>query len=182
MGSRRPVVQVDGTTSVQASSLGGSVALGVKLNRVLFGVGFELDSFGASTEVTSPAGTSRVSARTTSYLIAPALQLSFLRVAAGRLELLLSAQLGLGQALTRSEHDPTLPPTVRSEIVSQTFHINYQLGPGLRLFVMPRLALTLLAGVTGDHFSAAQDAPSGVRSDWLSSFSVFGHLGVLAVF
>ena len=181
-GSRRPVVQIDGTTTAQASSVGGSLALGAKLGRALLTLGFELDYFDASTTLTSPAGMSTVSASTTSYLITPGLQLALLRVAASRIELLASAQVGIGQANTSRKHDPAVPQSVLSETPSQTLHVNYQLGPGIRVFVLPRLALSLVTGVAGDHFFAGQDSSVGVRSDRLANLSLFGNLGVLAVF
>jgi len=73
-----------------------------------------------------------------------------------------------------------LPSTAPSSSVN--FHVNYQLGPGLRVYVMPRLALTLISGLAGDHFFAAQDSPQGVRDDQLGNLSVFGSLGALGVF
>ena len=126
--------------------------------------------------------TSTVTATTTSYLVTPGLQLALLRVAAGRLELVLSAQAGLGQANTSRTHDPAVPITVLSETPTQTFHVNYQGGLGIRAFVMPRLALSLITGAAGDHFVAGQDSSSGVRTDRIGSVSLFGNLGVLAVF
>ena len=182
LGSRRPVVQIDATTTAQTTSIGGSLALGFKFRRLIISVGFELDYFDASTKLTSPAGSSTTSATTTSYLVTPGLQLALWRVAAGRLELVLAAQAGLGQANTSRTHDPAVPITVLSETPSQTFHVNYQAGLGIRAFVMPRLALSLTTGAAGDHFFAAQDSSSGVRTDRIGSVSLFGNLGMLAIF
>ena len=47
---------------------------------------------------------------------------------------------------------------------------------------MPRLALSLLTGLAGDHFFAAQDNPSGLRDDRLANLSLFGSLHALGVF
>ncbi|HRI49268.1 MAG TPA: hypothetical protein PLW65_03730 [Pseudomonadota bacterium] len=50
------------------------------------------------------------------------------------------------------------------------------------MYVMPRLALSLLTGLAGDHFFAAQDNPSGLRDDRLANLSLFGSLHALGVF
>jgi hypothetical protein len=181
-GSRRPVVQLDATTTASASSVGGSFALGYKADRVLLGVGLQLDYFAATTVLTSTAGTALTSVATTSFLVTPGVQVAIVRTAGGRLELLLAGQIGLGQATTSRTQDPALPMTLAADIPMRNFHLNYEVGPGLRVFLIPRLALTMLSGLAGDHFFAAQDSPSGLRTDQLSSLSIFGNLGMLGVF
>jgi len=181
-GSRRPVVQVDGNTTAQSSSVGGTLFFGYKINRVIAGLGLEIDYFGSSTQLVSAAGSATTTVNTTSFLLTPGLQVAVLRAAAGRFELLASAQLGLGRAITNRSLEPAVPPNLSTDYPNSNFHLSYQLGPGLRYFVLRQFAVTLVSGVAGDHFFATQDSPSGLRADTLASVSIFGSLGMLGVF
>lgn len=180
--TRMPVVQLDGATTAQASSIGGSLFLGAKLNRVVLGIGLELDRFATTTMLASAAGESAVTQETTSFLIAPLLQVALLRTAGSRLELYAAAQVGLGRAVGGVTRTPEPSLLAGSEVPSSTFHVNYQLGPGLRFYVIPKLAVTLLSGLAGDHFFATKDSAAGLRADAVSSLSLFGTLGLLGVF
>jgi len=180
--SRMPVVQVDGTTSAAANGIGGSLMAGYKLNRIIVGLGFSIDHFGQKTKLVAPSGTATSVTDTTSFLISPTVQVGILRAAAGRLELYGSAQFGLGRAFLSRSNDPTLPSDVLATYDNKNFHLNYEVGPGLRFYFIPQFALQLTSGVAGDHFFASQDNPSGRRTDSLSSVSLFGNLGLLGVF
>ena len=180
--TRMPVVQVDGTTAVAANGMGGSLMAGYKLSRIIVGLGFSIDHFGTKTKLVAPSGTAIGVVDTTSFLISPIVQVGLLRAASGRLELFGSAQFGLGRAVLSRQNDPALPSDVLATFDNSNFHLNYQVGPGLRFYFIPQFALQLTSGVAGDHFFASQDNPSGRRTDSLSSVSVFGNLGLLGVF
>ena len=78
-------------------------------------------------------------------------------------------QFGFGKAVTSRSDNPTLPTSVVAQYPTDSFHLKYQIGPGLRFFFIPQFALTLLSGIEGDHFFATQDAPSGLRAELLGS-------------
>ena len=180
--TRMPVVQIDGTTAVAANGIGGSLMAGYKISRIIVGLGFSIDHFGTKTKLVAPSGTAIGVVDTTSFLISPIVQVGVLRAAAGRLELYGSAQFGLGRAVFSRQNDPMLPSDVAATFDNSNFHLNYQIGPGLRFYFIPQFALQLTSGIAGDHFFASQDNPSGRRTDNLSSVSVFGNLGLLGVF
>ena len=180
--TRLPVIQSSGTDSAIASGMSGDLFAGYKMDRFLFGLGFEIDHIGSSTQLASNAGTATTTTKTTSFLFTPGLQVAALRAASGRLELLGSVQFGFGRAVTTRTDDPVLPPNVMPEYQTTNFHLKYQIGPGLRFFFIPQFAISLLSGIEGDHFFASQDTPSGLRADQLNNVSVFGKLGLLGVF
>lgn len=182
IATRQPILQVDGNTSITGSSVGASLLLGVKLNRVILSLWGELDAMGSTVQLGSAAGSSISSVSTSSFLIGPALQLSVLRAAAGRFELLGSAQLGMGRSSTAHSADPLLPSTVATDFPSTTFQLGYQVGPGLRFYVLRQAAISFIGGVAGDHLFVKKDSPSGLRADQLYSISLFGTLGALGVF
>lgn len=180
--TRSPFVQTSGTNSFVGSGIAGEMFAGYKLDRFFFGLGFSIDHAGNSTRLASAAGYSTTNVESTSFLISPGLQVAALRAASGRLELLGAVQFGFGRAVTSRVDDPVLPPSVSPSYPSTNFHLNYQIGPGLRFFFIPQFALQLLSGIEGDHFFASQDAPSGLRADQINSVSIFGKLGLLGVF
>jgi hypothetical protein len=180
--TRSPFVQTSGTNSFVGSGIAGELFAGYKLDRFFFGLGFSIDHAGNTTKLASAAGNATTTTESTSFLISPGVQIAALRAASGRLELLGTVQLGLGRAVTWRSDDPALPPTVSPNYPSTNFHLNYQIGPGLRFFFIPQLALQLLSGIEGDHFFASQDAPSGLRADQINTVSLYGKLGLLGVF
>lgn len=180
--TRSPFVQTSGTSSFVGSGIAGEMFAGYKLDRIFVGLGFSIDHAGNTTKLASAAGNSTTTTESTSFLISPGVQIAALRAAAGRLELLATAQFGFGRAVTSRSDEPALPPTVSPSFPNTNFHLNYQFGPGLRFFFIPQVALQLLSGIEGDHFFASQDAPSGLRADQINSVSVYGKLGLLGVF
>jgi len=182
IATRKQILQVDGSTSTSSSSIGASLLLGVKLHRVILSLWGEINSLGSTVQLGSSAGSSISSVSATSFLIGPAIQLSVLRVAAGRFELLGSAQFGLGSSGTIRSADPALPSTVATDFPSTTVQLGYQIGPGLRFYVLRQAAISLTGGIAGDHLFVTQDSPSGLRADNLYSISLFGSLGAIGVF
>lgn len=177
-----PLVQADGNTAFATSSLGGTLFAGYKMDRFIFGLGFLIDHSGARNKLVSPAGESSQTVDYTSFLFTPGVQIAALRAAQGRLELYGSAQFGLGRSFVSRSNNPELPGDVLATYDNSNFRLNYQIGPGLRFYFIPQFALQLTTGVSGDHFFASQDTPSGRRTDNVSNVSIFGNLGLLGVF
>lgn len=164
-------------------NLGGSLLFGYKIRRVLIGLGVEVDYATGSTQLVSQAGMATVSTSTTSYLIAPTLQLALVRALAGQLELFASAQLGLGQSLTRRTWSPAVPVMMaEGDSAVDSFRLGFQLAPGVRHFLSRQLALTLLCGLAVDSLFTTQDRARGLSTEQVRSLSLFGTLGALAVF
>lgn len=182
IATRTQVLQVDGNGSATGSSVGASLLLGVKLHRVIVGLWGEIGSFGSTVELGSSAGSSISSASATSFLLGPAFQYSALRAAAGRFELLGSLQLGFGRLSTTRTMDPELPSTIDTDFPRTSFQLGYQIGPGLRFYVLRQAAISLIGGLAGDHVFVTQDSPSGLRQDSQYSISLFGTLGAIGVF
>lgn len=182
ISTRKQVHRIDGSAATIDSSIGASLLVGVKLHRVIIGLWGEIDSLGSAVLLGSTAGTSSDSASATSFLLGPQVQLSLLRAAAGRFELFGSAQLGLGRVSRSRSVDPALPSTAATDFPLSTFQLGYQIGPGLRFYVLRSAAISLTGGLAGDHLLESRDSPSGLRQESQYSLSLFGTLGAIGVF
>jgi len=180
--TRIPIIQLDGTSATGTNGVAGTLFAGYKLDRYIFGLGFSVDHVGVKTTMASPSGESTQVVDGTSFLISPGAQIAALRAAAGRLELYGSVQFGLGRSFFSRKNNPELPGDVLATYDNSNFHLNYQIGPGLRFYFIPQFALQLTTGLQGDHYFASQDTPTGRRADNLSNVSFFGNLGLLGVF
>jgi hypothetical protein len=182
LGSHLPVVQIDATNAIGTSGFSGSLFAGYKIDRIIVGLGLDIASFGTTTQYAAPSGMATGSRTDTSFLISPGLQVAIVRSPEKRVELLGAFQIGFGRTVTSQSQDPALTPDLLPATDQSNFHLNYQVGPGLRFYLHPQFALSVISGIEGDHFFATQNNPSGRRADTLSTVSVFGTLGALGVF
>jgi hypothetical protein len=122
-----------------------NVLVGYKFCRVLIGLSLDLS-------VESPAGTSTT---TTSFLLAPEVQFAMARSADHRAELIGAISIGVGT-------------------VGGNGHVAARLGPGVRYWVHPHIALSTLVGLSGDIVMLGKNQAALV--------SLFGTVGVLGAF
>ena len=114
--------------------------------------------------------------------MSPILQVALARAAAGRMELIGSAQIGMGRTVFLRTQTPDTAETSATYFPESNLHLAYQVGPGLRVYAIKQFAVQMVTGVSGDHYFSTKDSPSGLRAVNQSSLGLFGNLGVLGIF
>lgn len=157
---------IGGGTNVSISGLKGGIFGGYKLGRFIFGLGFELERYAAGTSV---MGTSTSSA-TTVFQFVPGVSVAILRSADKRVELFGQADFGFGTTVVDNEQNV------------DHFHFSYDVGPGVRYWVHPQLALGALAGLDGQFEYDTQHMNGVSQTQSTGITSVFAQLQVAGVF
>ncbi len=182
-GSRLALLAPDDSAPVGLpGGLLGQILVGYRRSRVTVGLGFSVGHLGSS--ATYVAGTSQSTIRRsdTGFQFAPTLQLDLVRSSDRRVELYAGFQVGLGTTITQRSVTPSVPESYLPSPDEHNFQLSYQAGPGLRYWVHPQLALSLAAGLSGDHVFEIVSAPSGRRAERYDFLGMYGALGGLGVF
>lgn len=156
----------------------GGLFAGYKLDRLIIGLGFDLQRVALST-VTTGANASEASADSTVIGIAPGLSYALLRSDDKRVELFAAAEIGWLHYMTGATGTLAMPAGKRS-----TEGLFYRVGPGLRYFLHPSFALQLLPSLRGQFRWDTASATDGSQrvSQSLSVTTIDVTLGFLAVF
>lgn len=176
------MIAADGSNTPSQTALQGGVFGGYKLNRLIVGLGFDLSSFDITVKFKDGGNSTSSVISNTGFLFSPGAQLALISSADRRTELIGLGQIGLGSIFSRTYQDPELPIELRPENNERTFYLTYRVGPGLRFWAQPQLALSLITGVAGDYLFTFLDNPSGNRTDQRGSTAFFINLGALGVF
>lgn len=143
------------------SALQGGLALGFKAGRAMFSVGADITSIDQRNSV------SGMYERTTSFLIAPALQIALVRSRDQRIELVGSLRAGAGTTTSNDLTDTSPRPVLTM----------YEVAPLVRWWAHKQFAIQGLAGYSGNYVilrSTTTTASLGVHS----AVASIGTLGV----
>ena len=148
----------------------GRLFVGGKTGRAVFGVGFELLRLGSGS-----SGSGGFSSSSSQTLLAGTLNGRFVLAQSQdeKVELLAALSLGAGHVFYESSSSASTAPG--------NTRLIWEVGPALRYWVHPQLAVGALAAVRGDHFSA-DSSSGGVGSSSSSLISLFTSLNLLGVF
>lgn len=181
-GGRLLVANPDINTPIGTTSIQGGLFAGYKIDRVVFGLGFDIGYISTGTHFVSAGNESTGNRGDTSFLLGPGVQVAILRSNDQRIEMTGTFNIMFGTTVTTQSQDPEIPPNYGPETQTSNFHLAYQIAPGLRYWAHPQFALTLTSGVAADHYFYSQNNPSGLRSDQVNTVSLFGAIGALGVF
>jgi hypothetical protein len=140
--------------------LRGGFFLGGKIGRLMIGGSIDISRAAYTTE----AGGFSTDASTTRLLFMPGVRFTFLRSADERVELFGQLDLGVGPTM----NDPG----------DDAFTFVYQVGPGLRLWFHPQLALGAHFGLRGEFTSVDTGNNSSTSYGVTGIYSTFSLLGV----
>lgn len=176
------MIAADGSNTPSQTPLQGGVFGGYKLNRWVFGLGFDISSFDTETIYSDGRNTARGVVSNTGFVFSPGAQVAILRSSDQRIEFLGALQVGLGSIVARSYQEPELP--VEQQVVDNqsTFYLQYRIAPGLRFWALPQLAFNLLTGISGDHLFTFIDNPSGNQTNQRGTTAFFLNFGAMGVF
>jgi len=128
-------------TPVALSSFRGGVFAGYKLDRFIFGLGFDIARTATRNGLTGMPDTARAD---TTFLILPGVRATILRSDDRRVDLFGQFDIGWGRALTEREPENPDPTTTSSNNM-----LAYRLGPGLRYWIHPSIAFQALVTLRG---------------------------------
>ncbi|MCU1281315.1 MAG: hypothetical protein JWM53_4861 [bacterium] len=159
-----------GTSASVLNTLQGGFLLGAKINRVIVGIGFDLER--VATGTTPPVGMSSSTA-TTAILFTPGVRVAIVRSADHRVELFAQFDLGFGTTVTDRTQNTSY------------FHLSYDIGPGIRFWAHRQFAVGAVTGVRGEfEFDSTKLQGDGTGGGSTSSglTAVFASLQLTAVF
>jgi hypothetical protein len=160
------------TTSTAGSfgTLQGGFLAGAKIDRVIFGLGFDLER--VATGSNAGAGSPTVTTATTAILFTPGVRVAIVRSADRRVELFGQFDLGFGTTVT-DRNDNT-----------SYFHLSYDVGPGIRFWVHRQFAVGAVTGVRGEfEFDSTHVPGTNVTTSASSGVtSIFAALQLTGVF
>jgi hypothetical protein len=129
-----------GTAPASAlNTLQGGFLLGAKINRVIFGIGFDLERVATGSSLGS--GNPTVTTATTDVLFTPGVRVAIVRSADQRVELYGQFDLGFGTTVTDQNSNTSY------------FHLSYDIGPGIRFWAHRQFAIGAVTGVRGESSS-----------------------------
>jgi hypothetical protein len=169
------------------STFEGGLFFGYKMDRVVFGVGFDFSNWSEHDTVNdfdpntmNPVEVS-VDRSTYSFVIYPEVQVAFARSADRRAELYGAVSLGLGTWDTTSTRDPDLFPDPNPTTTEPTrIRFRWRAGPGVRYWVHPNIGMSLLAGFSGNYMFL--DGDTALESSSVGLTSLYTQIGLLGVF
>lgn len=152
------------------------IMLGYKYNRFVFGVGFDVLSSDSVEAFDNGATGERAGM---SFAVYPAVQMALIRSGDERVELIADVEVGVGTSSRHyMEHSPNVPGTGQFSSDSDTTLISPRIGSGIRYWVHPHAAMSLIGGVRWDH----SDGHSEDGDSKEDTIGIFGALGLLGVF
>jgi hypothetical protein len=153
----------------------GGFFAGYKVDRFIFGLGFDLARVASSMSVPG-ADTSQAQ---TAFFFTPGIRVAILRSHDQRVEM--TGQFDLGLGTTTEEQSPSPMGPQNSEV---RFRLYYNLGPGVRFWVHPQFAIGAVTGVHGD-FAYTKVTPPGSNTSTSTQStvtSIFAALQLMGVF
>ena len=176
VGAATQQLLIGDTDVIGFNTLRGGLMLGYKAGPLLVGVAFELVSFTDSVS----SGGSDFSRSFTSLAVVPGIRFAFARSADHRAELFGALDLGIGTMWegredAECEADPSL-----CESDESILRYVYGVGPGVRYWMHPQVALVVTSGVRGDIISSSQDDSDRTETVHVLGFSA--SLGLVGLF
>jgi hypothetical protein len=158
-----------GTTTSALSSLQGGFLLGAKIDRVIVGIGFDLERVATGS---TPQGGPTSTTATTDIMFTPGVRVAIVRSADQRVELFGQFDLGFGTTVTEQNTNTSY------------FHLSYDIGPGIRFWAHRQFAVGAVTGVRGEfEFDTFHGGGVGGQSSSSSGLtSVFASLQLTGVF
>jgi hypothetical protein len=179
LGARYGVFATAAGADVTGNGLQTGLFGGYKLGRIVVGLGLEFTN--GTTNATQMGGTQTITTTTSDsrFLIGPEFQASLLRTADGKVELIGDLALHFGHEFQSISVTPQPPVTV-NVATDSNFLLSYAVGPGVRFWAHPHLALQALAGFGGEAYFdlPVNNNPATGNHSEHGIFSSFGLLGV----
>lgn len=160
----------------------GGLTFGYKFNRVVFGVGFDFTDLSSTrtSDIYDPntgqvTGTEEVTSSTYTFVVYPELQVALAQSADKRAELLGNFSIGVGSWGTRLSNDDTPFSGDNTNI-----RVRWRVGPAVRYWVHPQIAMSLATGITGNHMIVDGPTDTADRSTGITTLST--QIGLMGVF
>ena len=168
-------------------SFEGGLSFGYKYDRFVFGVGFDFSNWSETEDfrVTDPStGNEVLGERTTtsySFIVAPELQVALARSADRRAELFGVVSVGLGtwDSVTTVDPDINPQPVPLDDVLR--LRVRWRLAPGVRYWVHPHVAMSLVTGISGNYRIISPDSSTD-NGETLGLTALYTQIGVLGVF
>ena len=161
-------------TTASFGTVEGGVFLGGKIDRVIFGLGFDLARVASGTSVPGAGDSSQAA---TSIMFTPGVRVAIVRSHDQRVELFGQFDIGFGTLVTEQSPAPMGPQPSTSR-----FRLSYDVGPGVRFWVHPQFAVAGLTGVSG-QFEYDSTTQMGITQKTSSGLTaVFASLQLMGVF
>jgi hypothetical protein len=159
-----------GTSTSVLNTLQGGFLLGAKINRVIFGIGFDLER--VATGSNAGSGSPTVTNATTDIMFTPGVRVAIVRSADQRVELFGQFDLGFGTTVTDQNNNTSY------------FHLSYDIGPGIRFWAHRQFAVGAVTGVRGEfEFDSTKQNGTNITTSTSSGLtSIFASLQLTAVF
>lgn len=141
LGTRMPITV--GQADLQFAELDGGFFAGAKIGRVMVGGSVDLQRVAAGQDAVGGHGSSSA----TLMKFMPGVRVAILRSADERVELYGQFDFGIGHIFINQSPSPG---TIYED---SNVLISYQIGPGLRVWLHPQLALGMLFGLRGEFLS-----------------------------
>jgi hypothetical protein len=153
----------------------GGFFAGYKLDRFIFGVGFDLARVASSMSVPG-ADTSQAA---TAFYFAPGIRATIVRSHDQRVDFFGQFDLGLGTSIDEQSPSPTGPQP--NEL---RFRLYYNVAPGVRFWAHPQFSIGALAGVHGDfvYTKITQPNTNVSTSQQTTVTAIFAALQLMGVF
>jgi hypothetical protein len=158
-----------GTSNSVLNTLQGGFLLGAKINRVIFGIGFDLERVATGS---TPQGGMTSTTATTDIMFTPGVRVAIVRSADHRVELFGQFDLGFGTTVTDQNNNTSY------------FHLSYDIGPGIRFWAHRQFAVGAVTGVRGEfEFDSTHVNGTNITTSSSSGLtSIFASLQLTAVF
>lgn len=165
------------TGDVSLGAMHGGFFGGYKLDRVIFGLGFDIARVATANRPPGPD----TSEATTALYVTPGVRVAILRTADHRVEFFGQLDIGLGGVVNEESPDNDDPNTT-----VRRFRLFYNIGPGIRFWAHPQFAIGAVTGVHGDFALTRTTVDvlgtSNTTSSTTNITSIFAALQVMGVF
>ncbi len=174
LGSQLLSIGNGGNNIVALGTLQGGIFAGYKIGRLIVGLGFDIERVASGRSQTMQQDTSTAD---TAILFSPGVRFALLRSSDHRVELFAQLDLGFGTTFTSQS-----PPPMGTQPDTSNFRITYDVGPGLRFWVVPQFAFAAFVGLNGDFTSSSSTVPGTTTTNTTGLTGIEAALQLLGVF
>ncbi|MCP4527657.1 MAG: hypothetical protein GY833_17320 [Aestuariibacter sp.] len=156
------------------SSLQGGFFLGHKIDRVTYGLGFDIwrNSYTRKSEFDDRKSSM------ISFLLVPGVRVAIVRSDDERVELIGQVDVGIGTSIYKQKDEDEEYEEYENDY--KYFNFTYAVGPGLRYWVHPQFAIGVVAGLRGELLKVSNTESDYSRLTHL--MSIFGLAQFTGVF
>ncbi|MRG96188.1 hypothetical protein [Polyangium spumosum] len=166
-------------------SFEGGLTVGYKFDRFVIGIGFDFSNWSDTSTFQSvdPNTGQEIEATRTrrlySFVVAPEFQFALARSSDRRAELFGAVSVGLGtwDAVTTRDPEPAPGPVPNDDL---RLRVRWRAAPGVRYWVHPHVAMSLVTGISGNYMITEPD--SGPGGDTIGLTALYTQIGLLGVF